>query len=36
VSAHLRRVVLAAIAVGLGVSVLAFSLLHLLPGDPVR
>jgi ABC-type dipeptide/oligopeptide/nickel transport system permease component len=35
VSAYLRRAVLAAIAVGLGVSVLAFSLLHLLPGDPV-
>ena len=32
---YVRRTLLAGIAVTLGVSVLAFSLLHLLPGDPV-
>jgi peptide/nickel transport system permease protein len=34
VTAHVRRSLLAAIPVMLGVSVLTFSLLHLLPGDP--
>ena len=36
VIAYVRRTLLAGIAVALGVSVLTFSLLHLLPGDPVR
>jgi peptide/nickel transport system permease protein len=35
VSAYVRRTLLAGIAVALGVSVLTFALLHLLPGDPV-
>lgn len=35
VIAHVRRTLLAAIPVMLGVSILTFSLLHLLPGDPV-
>ena len=34
VTAHVRRNLLAAIPVVLGVSVMAFALLHLLPGDP--
>ena len=34
-TAHVRRSLLAAIPVVLGVSLLAFSLVHLLPGDPV-
>jgi ABC-type dipeptide/oligopeptide/nickel transport system permease component len=34
VTAYVRRTLLAAIPVVLGVSILAFSLLHLLPGDP--
>lgn len=33
--AYVRRTLLTGIAVALGVSVLSFSLLHLLPGDPV-
>lgn len=32
---HIRRTLLAGIAVALGVTLLTFSLLHLLPGDPV-
>jgi peptide/nickel transport system permease protein len=35
VIAYVRRTLLTGIAVALGVSVLSFSLLHLLPGDPV-
>ena len=33
--AYVRRTLLTGIAVALGVSVLSFSLLHLLPGEPV-